>query len=135
MNLDEFKRLHSETICYCQILENDLKWIYSFITNGNATETRKLVNNLPLGETINILKRIDKKNKKHLFSNEDYKYLMKLKNRRNYWSHQCYVDFLYKDSYLYSEQYKKCCDDLISDHDWFLKIYKIVENIKVDFND
>lgn len=134
MDFNKFQMLHSETIGYCQLLENDLKWIYSFITGGDIIETRDAVSKFAMGKIINVLKKIDKNSPKRLFSNKDYKYLRQLKSRRDYWCHQCYIDFLYEDNYLYSSQYKKCCSDLEEDNKWFYKVYKIVEKIKVDLN-
>ena len=132
LKLDDFKIYHSELVCCCQLLENDLKWIYSFITGCNIQQTRDSLDKANMGRVIKILKKIDIKGNKNIFSDEDYEYLLEIKDIRNYWCHQCYIDFLYKNNFRYTEEYSNASTRLISDHKRLHYVYKIVENIKLN---
>ena len=59
MNYETFTYLHSETIKYCQIIEGDLKWIYSFMHVGDIYETRDSLDSLTFGQIVRKLKQLD----------------------------------------------------------------------------
>ena len=52
MTFEEFKQLHSETIMYCQCIEHDLKWIYSYMLNGNQYENFETLEKTTLGVLV-----------------------------------------------------------------------------------
>ena len=117
LNYDRFKVLHSETIMFCQIIEGDLKWIYDFMHKGDPAETRSKIANYTLVQIVNKLKELDNSDTKPCISASDYNFLSQMTEKRNYWYHQCYRDFLYEDSWLFSKDYEKVCNKLQKDHD------------------
>ncbi len=131
MNLETFKILHSELIFFCQVLENDLKWIYSFMHKGDDFEIRDSLDHKNLGQIIKMLKRLDNEDDDLLISNEDYNFLKQMKDKRNYWIHQAYIDFVYAEGFTNSKAYRQVCDKLQRDHDRLQVVYKNVENLKM----
>ena len=113
LSYEQFKVLHSETIMCCQIIEGDLKWIYAFMHKGNPDENKSKVSNYTLGQIVNKLKELDNSDGKPYISASNYNFLSQMTEKRNYWCHQCYRDFLYEDGFLqkimrrYATSYKK----------------------------
>ena len=59
MNFQDFKILHSETIGSFQLIENDLKWIYSLMHKGDVGENYDSLDKRNLGFVIKELKELD----------------------------------------------------------------------------
>lgn len=131
LSYEQFKVLHSETIMCCQIIEGDLKWIYAFMHKGDPGENRSKVSNYTLGQIVNKLKELDNSDGKPYVSASDYNFLSQMTEKRNYWCHQCYRDFLYEDNWLFSKVYEKVCNKLQKDHDRLDIVYKNVEQLKI----
>ena len=51
--------------------------------------------------------------------------------KRNYWCHQCYIDFIYEDNFIYSPEYNKVCNKLIRDHGRFKIVNNNVEKVRL----
>ena len=134
MNYESFSYLHSEIIKYCQIIEGDLKWIYSFLHIGNVDETRGSLDNLTFGQIVKKLKQLDNSDGNPNLSASDYNFLGQMAQKRNYWCHECYRDFVYISNWIFSSEYKKVCDKLQRDHDKLEIVCRNVENLKLKFN-
>lgn len=106
MDFNDFKILHSEVIMYCQLIENDLKWIYSNMKEGNPEENFNSLSTNSLGNTISMLKNLDNSDRRPLLTSADYNFLKQMKDKRNYWCHQAYIDFSYINDFTYSNEYK-----------------------------
>lgn len=65
----------SETIMYYQIIEHDLKYIYSFMLKGDVGKHLNDMNNKTLGQMIKILKDLDFSDGRPLISFGDYNFL------------------------------------------------------------
>lgn len=107
MNYETFTYLHSETIKYCQIIEGDLKWIYSFMHVGDIYETRDSLGSLTFGQIVRKLKQLDNSDGNPELSASDYNFLGQMAQKRNYWCHECYRDFVYQSNWPHSTQYAK----------------------------
>lgn len=134
MNYETFTYLHSETIKYCQIIEGDLKWIYSFMHVGDIYETRDSLDSLTFGQIVRKLKQLDNSDGNPELSASDYNFLGQMAQKRNYWCHECYRDFVYQSNWLHSTQYAKACDKLQRDHDKLEVVCRNVENLKLKLN-
>ena len=130
MTFEEFKQLHSETIMYCQCIEHDLKWIYSYMLKGNQYETFETLEKTTLGALVKKLKELDNSDNNPFISNDDYNFLKQMTDKRNYWCHQCYIDFIYEDNFIDSPEYNKVCNKLIRDHDRFEIVSNNVEKVR-----
>ena len=131
MDINTFKILHSDMIMYYQIVENDLKLIYAQIFGEDINEAYAEVEKKPLGAIIKQLKEYDKSTEPQMISDNDYNFLKQMKDNRNFWAHENYIDFLYEKSPLDSEAYKKQCKRLEKDHERMHKVYKEIEALKI----
>lgn len=132
MDYEEFKILHSEVIMCCQCLENDIKWIYSYMKKGNPFQNFDDLEKKTFGQIVRELRKLDYSDDKPYISKSDYDFLENLVEKRNYWCHQCYVDFLYIDGYLHSKEYKDVCNKLEDEHAQFMRVSEAVEDIKIE---
>lgn len=132
MEFKEFKVMHSEIIMYCQLIEEDIKWIYSYMHKGNKFENRNSLDTKSMGQMIAKLKELDREDDNHFLTDNDYNYLKQMKDKRNYWCHQAFVDFMYLDDFIYSSEYKRICDKLQRDHDKLSILCDNIEHIKLE---
>ena len=134
MNYDTFTYLHSETIKYCQIIEGDLKWIYSFLHIGDIYQTRNSLGTLGFGQIVKKLKQLDNSDGNPVLSASDYNFLGQMAQKRNYWCHECYRDFVYTNNWEYSSDFQNVCNKLQRDHDKLKVVCRNVENLKLKFD-
>ena len=131
MDINTFKILHSETIEFCQIIEGDLKWIYSLMHVGDIGENHSKLEKTTLGQVVSMLKELDKSSGEQFISDGDYNFLKQMTEKRNYWCHVCYMDFMYEEDPLTSLAYKKVCEKLQRNHDRLEQVFKNVEKAKL----
>lgn len=112
MNFDEFRIKHSDLIHFFQIIEGDLKWIFAIMRKGDLDDNYAKVENLTLGQIVNNLKTLDKSEGEQYISDSDYNFLKQMTEKRNYWCHVFYRDFLYVDNWEYSKEYAEVCRKL-----------------------
>ena len=129
MTIEQFKQLHSETIMCCQCIEHDLKWIYSYMHKGNQYDNFETLEKTTLGALVKKLKELDNSDNNPFISNDDYNFLKQMTEKRNYWCHQCYVDFIYDNGG--SSNYDKVCDKLVRDHDRLRVVSDNVEKARL----
>lgn len=95
MDRDTFKLIHSELIQQVQCIENNLKIIYAAMHKGNFNYNLKSVEKMNLGKIARELENLDNNDNLPEFSEEEYNTIDEIRVIRNYWCHQCYLDFLY----------------------------------------
>ena len=96
MTLDEFRIYHSEIIEQFQWLEYNLKRILSKQPNRLDMDKMDALEKENIGQLIQRIKNFEKKNQINILTEEDYIMLEKMRERRNYWCHQCYLDIVVK---------------------------------------
>lgn len=133
MNINDFKMLHSETIMYYQLIERDLKLIYSYMCKGDIGEHFSNIENKTLGQMVKMLKDLDNSDGKPLISSSDYNFLSQISENRNLWAHNCFTDFIYIKNWENSKEYKRLCDKLVKDHDRVSKASNILEKIRIQY--
>ena len=100
MDRNQFKLIHSELIQQVQCVENNLKIIYAAMCKGNFTNNLKSVEKMNLGKIARELEELDNSDDMPEFSEEEYNTIDEIREIRNYWCHQCYLDFVYiEDDY------------------------------------
>ena len=134
MTFSEFKTLHSETIGYFQLIEGDLKWIYSLMHKGDIEDNYDALEKKNLGFVIRELKELDYSEGEPLISKDDYNFLNQMRGKRNYWCHQAYLDFAYLQDFERSERFQNICAKLKRDHDRIAVVQRNVENVKLKAN-
>ena len=95
MTRDLFKIIHSELILEVQTIEYNLKLIYSKIQPGDFCDNFESIERLNLGRIIVDLKKISSEAEYLNLTEEDYRLLDEIREIRNYWCHQCYIDYVY----------------------------------------
>lgn len=98
MDRDTFKIIHSELIQQVQCIEFNLRRIYAAMHNGEFEDNFRALENCNLGKIAKELKKLDYSDDLPELSEEDYKMISDIRVIRNYWCHQCYLDFVYISS-------------------------------------
>jgi len=112
---DRYKYLLGETIMLYQFMENDLKLIYAGLLNGNFYKNLEYVrsNFKGLGQVVQALEVLDNSDDKPYFSADTYVILGKLARQRNFYCHQCCIDFCYDPDFENSPEFKDGMQKLI----------------------
>lgn len=131
MTFHEFKYYLGEVVMFCQIIESDIKIIYVNLLNQNREIAWQQNEKETLGSMVKKLQGIDLNNK--ILSREDYHYLHQVVGKRNHWCHQTYINFLYTgEGFRKTPQYQEECKQLMIDHSQLEKIYRILEQIRIN---
>ena len=134
MTYDDFKILHSETIGYFQLIESDLKWIYSLMHKGDIGHNYDALAKKNLGFVIQALKELDYSAGEPFISKDDYNFLDQMREKRNYWCHRAYLDFAYIKGYDDSTDFQTVCERLRNHHDTIAAVPRNVEKAKLNAN-
>lgn len=127
--LKRFRLMHSEIIEEYQCIEFDLRRIYSAMVDRDFDDTMDELEDKNWGELLTRLKRLDNSDGKPYISSDDYELLDKIRERRNYWCHQCYLDFMYLERYEQEERLIKLVRQVENELNRTRKIQKRVEDI------
>ena len=87
--------MHSEIIEFYQCIEFDLRRIYSGMCSDDFYDSMDELSDNNWGMLLNKLKKLDYSDGDPYFTKDEYKTLDEIRARRNYWCHQCYLDFMY----------------------------------------
>ncbi len=133
MMLDKFHSMLGETIMFCQIIEHDVKMIYSAMCEGDMYETLNRIENArwTLGHSVKELKKLDFSDKKNYISASDYNFLSQMAQKRDYWCHKTYIRFIYNQNYTQSSEYRKECQKLSHDNKKLSLVCKALESVRV----
>ena len=133
MNLDAFKIYYAETMMNYQCIENDIKYIYAYMLAGAVNKNFEDIENKTLGTMITLLEKLDYSDNKPFISRDDYKFLKNICDRRNYWAHQAFVDFVYIKNWEYSKEYQDICRSLEKDCDEVERASGILEKMRIEY--
>ena len=136
MTRDDFKILHSELIMYCQCIEFDLKRIYSGMSAGDFDDNMDMLETSNFGRTLKELKKLDYSDGKLDVPESNYELLDEIREIRNYWCHQCYIDYIYiKDRVHRENRFQRLARRLVNDRNRLYAIHKRVEALYInEFN-
>ena len=128
MDYDTFKLIHSELIMSVQYIEQDLKLIYSILKDGEFYDNYSEVEKSPLGKLLKSLHKMDQELGYSKFKERDYELLDKIREIRNYWCHQCYIDFHYiEDPQAHEETFQNVAFRFHEDE---LHVYELQQKIE-----
>lgn len=104
---DEYKYLLGETIILYQFMENDLKLMYAGLLGGNFYKNIDMVRSTykGLGQIVIALEELDSRDSSPYFTKETYMLLSKLARQRNYYCHQCCMEFCYNPYFRESPEF------------------------------
>ena len=129
---NSFKILHSDLIMEMQCIEYDLKLIYAYMRKGNVDKNLKSVETMPLGAIINELQELDNSDNNPDLSDEDYALLHEIRELRNYWCHQCYVDFIYiQNDYEREREFQRIYSYLREDESRISDLHEKVQEFRI----
>ena len=132
MTRDEFKLIHSELIMQVQMIENDLRMIYAGIKPGDFEDNYDLIDRAGLGVIIRELKKADEIDGKPDLPDSDYKLIDRIREIRNYWCHQCYLDFVYiQDDAEREERFQEIASRLKEDEEQTWALHKRLEKLRL----
>lgn len=94
MDMKQFHILHSETLMYYQIVEYELKVIYSQLLPGDRNANFREIEKMTLGQVVNELREKDRSSGHPWISEEDYRFLSKEAGSRNFWAHQNFLELM-----------------------------------------
>lgn len=114
-DFDRYKYLLGETIMLYQFMENDLKLIYAGMLDGNFGKNIEIVRSTfkGLGQIVQALEELDNSDGNPYFSRDTYILLGKLARQRNFYCHQCCVEFCYAPSFKDSPEFLEGFEKLI----------------------
>lgn len=92
MDLKEFRITHSTLIEHYQFIEAHLEGIYAAVSDKNFADGIKDVEKDSLSGIIREIREIEQDKNINIFTEEEYKQLREIINRRNFWCHSCYFE-------------------------------------------
>lgn len=132
MDRDRFKLIHSELIQQVQCVENNLKIIYAAMYKGNFNYNLKSVEKMNLGKIARDLEELDNSDDMPEFSEEEYNTIDEIREIRNYWCHQCYLDFIYiGNDYAREKAFQKVAKKLHYDEYRTYDLFKKTEEMRL----
>lgn len=132
MTRDKSKLIHSELIMQVQLIENDLKLIYAGMHKGNFDKNFNMLEKSNLGTTIRKLKELDYSDGHPDLSKRDYEVLEQIREIRNYWCHQCFLDYVYvKDDRQREYQFQQVARRLSEDENRTWDLHEHLEKLRI----
>lgn len=92
MVLKEFRIHHSTLIEHYQFIEAHLEGIYAVISGKPFSDGVKEVEKNSISGVIREIRELEKEKHMQVFSEEEYKILREITERRNFWCHCCYFE-------------------------------------------
>ncbi len=133
MTAEEFRQLHSELIRQVQGIEYDLKLIYAAIKPGDFDTNYREVQSYSLGVLARELRDLDYSDEYPDFTEDEYDFIDHIRVLRNYWCHQCYIDFMYiKNEAMREDKFMKIADQLESDEKQTRALFQKLESFRLD---
>lgn len=128
-DFDRYKYILGETIVLYQFMENDLKLIYAGMSEGNFYKNIEKTRNMfkGLGQIIQALEELDNSDFNPYFTKETYSLLHKLARQRNYYCHQCSVEFCYNPFFLDSSEFRDSYEKLVKTNESIKSVQKQTE--------
>ena len=111
---DKYKYLLGETIMLYQLMENDLRLMFAGMTSGDfyANLDKVKATYKGLGQLVVALEQLDNSDSSPYFTAETYALLNRLARQRNYYCHQCCLDFCYNPQFRDTVEYKQSLERL-----------------------
>ena len=132
MTKDKFKLIHSELIMQVQCIELDLKLIYAGMHRGDFDKNLDMLEKANLGTVIKKLKDLDYSDGKPDLSEQDYALLEQIREIRNYWCHQCYLDYTYiQDDYQRERKFQQVAQLLSEDENRTWDLHQHLQQLRL----
>lgn len=133
MTFVSFKEKYATTMMWYQLIENDIKLIFAYMREGEVEENLSDIENATLGAMIRKLEELDYSDDKPFISRDDYVFLKKICEKRNYWAHSAFTDFVYTKNPFSSKEYYDVCKSLEKDCQEVKIASSILEKMRVEY--
>lgn len=100
---------------------------------GNISNHLNDIDNKTLGAMIRMLEQLDYSDNKPYISRGDYEFLKKICDKRNYWAHQAFADFIYLENAFYSNEFRNICSSIEKDYDEVRRASGILQDMRIEF--
>ena len=132
-NIGDYHYCVGRIMYFCQCIEHDIKLIYKGMRKSISNKELINMEKWTLGKTLNELESLDNYDGKPYFSAGDYELLNKIKDIRNYYAHECYMEFTYEQDEDWNNAFFKARKRLVNDHNRLAKLYGAVEDTRLRF--
>ena len=130
MTRSKFKQIHSDLIMQVQCIENSLRIIYAAMKEGDFEDNIDDLEKANLGRIIKELKKLDLSDGHPDLSDADYELIDQIREKRNYWCHQCYLDYLFiPDNFQREKRFQEIAADLREDESRTNDLYKKLQKV------
>lgn len=116
LKYDEFKIYVAETLEYTQVLQEDLKWIYSFLHKGDTNKNYFKSSKKNILKLVNDVEALDFAHENHQLNLEDYAVLRQIQNLRNYISEKLFATFILNQDFTKCLEYNHACEKIVNYH-------------------
>lgn len=133
MTKDKFRILHSDLIHYVQCIEHDLRIIYAAMKPGDFAANLDDLEKATLGKIVKELEKLDYSDGHPDLSQSDYDLLDIIREKRNFWCHECYLNYVYiADDEERKERFSEICDMLEFDCRRTMELHAKIERIRLN---
>ncbi len=130
--MELFKVIHSELIMSMQYIEQDLKIVYATLKDGKFDDNYAVLREAPLGKILKEFRELDKEKGFAKIKESEYQVLEEIREIRNYWAHQCYLDFHYiEDENEHYMAFKKVFEQLRYDEKRVFELQQRMERLRI----
>ncbi len=95
MVLKEFRITHSTLIEHYQFIEAHLEAIYAAISGKPFWDGLREVEKGSLSSAVREIQSAERENRVQVFTEDEYKQLRQIIDRRNFWCHCCYCELAF----------------------------------------
>ena len=95
MSIEKFRLLHSTIIEHYQFIEFHLEGLYAKICEKDFVAGLDDVKKTNIHRILQEIRKIEKEEQVSIFSVLEYERIEKICERRNFWCHNCYTDFVF----------------------------------------
>lgn len=92
MTLEAYRIKHSTLIEQYQWIEFDLEGLYAFISGEPFHKAIQQIEKDAIGGVVREIRKIENQRNIVVFSEAEYEELDQIRERRNFWSHECYTE-------------------------------------------
>ncbi len=132
MTRERFKLIHSELIQQVQCVEYNLKVIYAAMRKGNFNANLQSLSKANLGKIARELENLDYSDDCPELSEDDYDTIDEIRNIRNYWCHQCFLDFVYiQDNWQREQEFQRIAERLHYDENRTYALMQKTEKMRI----
>lgn len=120
-------------IYFCQCIEHDIKLIYCRMRASiTDAEVKQIMEEWPLGRSVNELQKLDNSDSNPYFTSRDYKLLKEVTEIRNHCAHNCFQEWVYEPGASRDAAFTKSARRMLNDHNRLAKLFRTVEAIRIE---